>query len=195
MDDPRRIVGVYRLEAGASGGNSALIPRVHYSDCRRDRDVLTIYHDPEVGMYVKGEAFAPEAGKREVVCRLLALIESDASNYYGYKNSQQDDEPWYPSPLILPWPTHPLASPPPRARIRLFDELILAMLLIPSASEVLHLARCKFEALLERPRGVGTWTYLALPPGQERVLGTSSRLPVKGTIDGVRFRSSLLPNG
>ena len=55
--------------------------------------------------------------------------------------------------------------------------------------------RYKFEALLERPQGIGTWTYLALPLGQEKVLGTSSRVPVKGTIDGVRFKSSLLPNG
>jgi len=57
------------------------------------------------------------------------------------------------------------------------------------------MARYKFEALLERPQGVGTWTYLAVPPDQERVLGTSSRGPVRGTIDGVGFRSSLLPNG
>jgi len=57
------------------------------------------------------------------------------------------------------------------------------------------MAQHKFEALLERPQGVGTWTYLALPPDREKVLSTSSRLPVKGTIDGVRFRSSLLPNG
>ena len=55
--------------------------------------------------------------------------------------------------------------------------------------------RYKFEALLERPQGIGTWTYLALPLDQEKVLGTSSRVPVKGTIDGVRFKSSLLPNG
>ena len=53
----------------------------------------------------------------------------------------------------------------------------------------------KFEALLERPQGIGTWTYITLPLDQEKALGTSSRVPVKGTIDGVRFRSSLLPNG
>jgi len=57
------------------------------------------------------------------------------------------------------------------------------------------MARYKFEALLERPQGAGTWTYLALPLDQEKALGTSSRVPVQGTIDGVRFRSSLLPNG
>ena len=53
----------------------------------------------------------------------------------------------------------------------------------------------EFEALLERPQGVGTWTYLALTLDQEKVVGTNSKVPVKGTIDGVRFSSSLLPNG
>jgi len=57
------------------------------------------------------------------------------------------------------------------------------------------MVRYRFEALLERPQGVGTWTYFSLPLDQEKVLGTSSRVPVKGTIDAVRFRSSLLPNG
>src|SRR5713226_1616523 len=61
--------------------------------------------------------------------------------------------------------------------------------------DTLYMARYKFEALLERPQGAGTWTYLALPLDQEKALGTSSRVPVQGTIDGVRFRSSLLPNG
>ncbi len=53
----------------------------------------------------------------------------------------------------------------------------------------------KFEALLERPEGIGTWTYLTVPLDSKKMFGTSSRLRVKGAIDGLRFRSSLLPNG
>src|SRR5947209_5203393 len=69
------------------------------------------------------------------------------------------------------------------------------MFLFSSAKDTLHMDRYKFDARLERPQGVGTWTYLALPLDQEKFLSTSSRVPVKGTIDGVRFRTSLLPNG
>src|SRR2546425_7598297 len=69
------------------------------------------------------------------------------------------------------------------------------MVLFSSAKDTLHMDRYKFEARLERPQGVGTWTYLALPLDQEKFLSTSSRVPVKGTIDGVRFRTSLLPSG
>ena len=88
MNNPRRIVGVHRLEACASSGDSVLILRVHYSDCRWDSDVLTVYHDSEIGMYVKRKGFAPEAGEGKGVASQLALIVGDAANYYGYKDSQ-----------------------------------------------------------------------------------------------------------
>src|SRR5713101_2745113 len=61
--------------------------------------------------------------------------------------------------------------------------------------DTLHIARYKFEALLERPQGAGTWTYLALPLDQEKALGTSSKVTVKGAIDGVGGRIPPLPDG
>ena len=69
MNNPRRIVGVHRLEAGASAGYSVLSLGVHYSNRRWDRDILTVYDDPEIGMYVKGGGFAPEAIEGEGVTR------------------------------------------------------------------------------------------------------------------------------
>src|SRR2546428_11007893 len=105
MDNPRRIVGVQWLEAGASAGNSVLILRVPYFNRRWNRDVLTVYHYPEGGMYVIVGDFAA-AGEGEVIARLLVLIEGDAPHYDGNKASQQADEPWYRTTPILPWPAH-----------------------------------------------------------------------------------------
>ncbi len=56
-------------------------------------------------------------------------------------------------------------------------------------------AEIKFEAPLIRPKGTGTWTYLVLPISTEKVFGTKSRIQVKGKIDGVPIRSTLLPSG
>ena len=56
------------------------------------------------------------------------------------------------------------------------------------------MVRRRFKVVLERPEGVGTWTYLTVPL-DSKIFGTGSRLQVKGTIDGVRFGSTLLPNG
>ncbi len=52
----------------------------------------------------------------------------------------------------------------------------------------------KFQALLVRPEGTGTWTYVVVPFDSTREFGTKSRVPVKGTIDGHPFKSTLLPN-
>src|SRR5712692_80805 len=172
MDNPRCIVGVQWLEAGASDGNSVLILRVHYSNRGRDGDVLTVYHYPEVGMYVIVGDFA-EAGKGEVIARLLVLVEGDAPYYDGHKDSQQDDEPWYPSPPILLWPAHPLVSPPPRSPNKGIQRVKPRECFNFNASETLGMVWYEFEALLERPQGVGTWTYLALTLDQEKVVGTN----------------------
>ncbi|MFC0215070.1 DUF1905 domain-containing protein [Paenibacillus chartarius] len=53
----------------------------------------------------------------------------------------------------------------------------------------------KFVAELIRPPGTGTWTYLNVPFAVEEEFGVRTRVPVKGTIGGVPFRSSLMPQG
>ena len=53
----------------------------------------------------------------------------------------------------------------------------------------------QFQAILERPEGVGTWTYLAIPFDAHTKYGSRGQVKVKGTIDGEPFRSTLLPRG
>jgi len=57
------------------------------------------------------------------------------------------------------------------------------------------MARWEFETVLSRPPGVGTWTLALVPPAIAEETGIRARLRVKGTIDGVPFRCSLLPAG
>ena len=52
-----------------------------------------------------------------------------------------------------------------------------------------------FEAVLERPEGTGTWTYFAVPFNVESVFGSRSQVKVKGTVNGIPYRSSLMPGG
>lgn len=52
-----------------------------------------------------------------------------------------------------------------------------------------------FTAKLVRMEGVGTWTYLVVPFDVEKAFGRGGQVKVAGTIAGVSFRSSLLPNG
>jgi len=53
----------------------------------------------------------------------------------------------------------------------------------------------QFEAPLIRPSGTGTWTYVQIPYNVEMVYGTRGQLKVKGTINGIPFRNTLMPNG
>jgi Domain of unknown function (DUF1905)/Bacteriocin-protection, YdeI or OmpD-Associated len=53
----------------------------------------------------------------------------------------------------------------------------------------------KFEAVLVRPEGTGTWTYLVVPFDTVKEFGTTSQVRVKGTVDGDPYRSTLLPTG
>lgn len=46
-----------------------------------------------------------------------------------------------------------------------------------------------FEALLVRPEGVGTWTFLSIPLEVSTTFGSKARVKVKGTINGYPFRS------
>src|SRR5207237_1960010 len=52
-----------------------------------------------------------------------------------------------------------------------------------------------FDATLVRPPGVGTWTYLNVPFNVADEFGTKGQLKVKGSVNGVPFRGSLLPQG
>lgn len=53
----------------------------------------------------------------------------------------------------------------------------------------------RFEATLERPDLRGAWTFIRAPFSVEREFGVKGRVPVKGTINGIPYRSSLLPQG
>jgi hypothetical protein len=53
----------------------------------------------------------------------------------------------------------------------------------------------KFEARLVGRGPKGAWTYLQIPFNVQEVFGKRSRVPVKGTINGFPFRSSLMPEG
>jgi hypothetical protein len=55
--------------------------------------------------------------------------------------------------------------------------------------------RWSFETTLVRPEGVGTWTFAPIPFDVESETGVKARLRVKGAIDGVPFKGTLLPTG
>ncbi len=53
----------------------------------------------------------------------------------------------------------------------------------------------RFEAALERPNMPGAWTFLRIPFSVPVEFGRRGRVPVKGSVNGAAFRSSLLPQG
>lgn len=53
----------------------------------------------------------------------------------------------------------------------------------------------RFKATLERPEGVGTWTYAPIPANVSEALATRGQVRVKGTVDGKPFESTILPTG
>jgi hypothetical protein len=53
----------------------------------------------------------------------------------------------------------------------------------------------EFETELIRPEGTGTWTYLTVPFNVEEALGHKAQVKVKGTINGINYRASLMPHG
>ncbi len=55
--------------------------------------------------------------------------------------------------------------------------------------------RYEFQAVLKRPEGVGTWTYLVIPVDMIKAFGSKGRIKIKGTINGCPFQSSALPRG
>jgi hypothetical protein len=55
--------------------------------------------------------------------------------------------------------------------------------------------KCKFKAVLLRPEGQGTWTYLDIPFSVVDAYGGKGQVRVKGTINGHPFQSSAMPHG
>ncbi len=52
-----------------------------------------------------------------------------------------------------------------------------------------------FDAVLVRPEGVGTWTFLSIPLEVSAGFGSKGQVRIKGTINGFPFRSTALPMG
>jgi len=52
-----------------------------------------------------------------------------------------------------------------------------------------------FISVLKRPQGVGTWTYLDIPPEVMSAFGKKGQVKVRGTLNGHPFRGSALPHG
>jgi len=52
-----------------------------------------------------------------------------------------------------------------------------------------------FEAVLIRPEGAGTWTYLTLPFSVPDAFGAQGQVAVRGSINGHPYRSTLMPAG
>ncbi len=53
----------------------------------------------------------------------------------------------------------------------------------------------QFEAILKRPEGIGTWTYLDIPLDVAEVFGAKGQVKVAGTINGHPYRGSAMPHG
>lgn len=53
----------------------------------------------------------------------------------------------------------------------------------------------QFSAILKRPEGVGTWTYLDIPFDVCAEYGSKGQMKVKGTVNGCPYRSSARPHG
>ena len=52
-----------------------------------------------------------------------------------------------------------------------------------------------FQAQLERPDIKGGWTFLRIPFSVAEEYGVKGQLPVRGTINGIPYENSLLPQG
>jgi hypothetical protein len=53
----------------------------------------------------------------------------------------------------------------------------------------------EFKGRLERLEGAGTWIYVDIPFDVEKTFGANGQVKVKGTVNGVSFRSSIMPHG
>ncbi|HEY6282573.1 MAG TPA: YdeI/OmpD-associated family protein [Nitrososphaerales archaeon] len=57
------------------------------------------------------------------------------------------------------------------------------------------MSKWSFKTTLVRPEGVGTWTFAPIPVDLVKQTGIKARLRVKGTIDAIPFKGTLLPSG
>jgi bifunctional DNA-binding transcriptional regulator/antitoxin component of YhaV-PrlF toxin-antitoxin module len=53
----------------------------------------------------------------------------------------------------------------------------------------------QFRAVLIRPVGTGTWTYVRVPLDVQEAYGAKGQVKVKACVNGVAFRGSLMPQG
>lgn len=53
----------------------------------------------------------------------------------------------------------------------------------------------EFDTLLIKPETVGTWSFFIVPFNVEEEFGQKNHVKVKGSINGIEFRSSLTPRG
>jgi hypothetical protein len=53
----------------------------------------------------------------------------------------------------------------------------------------------QFIAKLVKPNAAGAWTYLTVPFKADEVYARRAQIPVKGTINNIPYRGSLLPHG
>ncbi|OMC68240.1 hypothetical protein BK125_27470 [Paenibacillus odorifer] len=53
----------------------------------------------------------------------------------------------------------------------------------------------EFEARLVRPDTNGSWTYLTVPFDAEQIYETKSRIQVKGSLNDIPYRGTLMPHG
>jgi hypothetical protein len=56
-------------------------------------------------------------------------------------------------------------------------------------------AQHAFDAELIKPDASGTWAYITIPFSVEKVFGKKGQVKVKGTVNGVPYRSSVAPRG
>jgi hypothetical protein len=67
----------------------------------------------------------------------------------------------------------------------------------PAAREEISkpMAKKTFQAKLERPPGAGTWTFVTVPFNVQTEFKEKGQVRVKGTVNSIAFRGSLMPHG
>jgi hypothetical protein len=53
----------------------------------------------------------------------------------------------------------------------------------------------EFDAVIQRPTGVGTWMYVDIPFDVQVIFGKKGQVKVKGALNGQPYRGSAMPHG